>query len=322
MIAKERKKPIKVRKLEALLRRLPSDHLKYQEIEQEWAKSISGYRGEESLDYDLSFLPEQDYIIFHDIRLKGNNHFFQLDTLILCKSFFLIIEAKNISGSLLFDQRFHQLIRTKMGIEEVFPDPILQVKRQALQFVIWLKDNKFPPVPVETLVVVTNPQTRINIIPDDFHLQEKVIRSKNLPDKVEGFKNLHNTELMEKKELRKLSSLLLKHNTPNNPDLLGRYQILESHLLKGVHCPNCLKLSMDRKQGKWICPHCSFSSKDAHLPSLHDYTLLFKSTMTNGEARRFLNLITGSTAHYLLFKLNVPFSGSTKARAYHLPWQE
>ncbi|MFX3623267.1 MAG: nuclease-related domain-containing protein [Ectobacillus sp.] len=133
MIVKERKKPVKIQKLEALLRRLPPQHPKQKEIEENLAKSLSGYRGEQSLDYYLSFLPPKQQLILHDLRLKENGRYFQIDTLILTKAFILIIEAKNIAGTIFFDTAFHQLIRTIDGKEEAFPDPIMQITRQKQQ---------------------------------------------------------------------------------------------------------------------------------------------------------------------------------------------
>ncbi|RFU60027.1 nuclease-related domain-containing protein [Bacillus sp. V59.32b] len=98
MIIKERKKPLKIQKLEALLRRLPSNHPKRQKISEELAKSLAGYYGEQSLDHYLSDLSESEYFILHDLRLSDKNErFFQLDSLLISSRFFLILEVKNIS---------------------------------------------------------------------------------------------------------------------------------------------------------------------------------------------------------------------------------
>ncbi|MGM0874073.1 MAG: hypothetical protein ACQEWV_04595 [Bacillota bacterium] len=67
MIIKEKELPIKIKKLEALLRRLPKGHSKCSYVEEEFAKRMAGYKGEKSLEYYLSFLDE-DFHIFHDLR--------------------------------------------------------------------------------------------------------------------------------------------------------------------------------------------------------------------------------------------------------------
>lgn len=320
MIKKERKMPVKIRKLEALLRRLSLTHPKRKEIASELAKSMAGYKGEQSLDYYLSFLPDQDYFIFHDLRLPHKYHFFQIDILILSSSFFLVLEAKNISGSLLFDHAFHQLIRTTNGIEEVFPDPILQIERQVSQLVTWLEQNECPFVLVESLVVITNPSALIKSTPHD--RMQAVIRSTNLPAKFAFFQNLYNQKKLATKELRKISSLLLKHHKPHNPDILQRFHVLKTDLLTGVQCPSCFYLPMERRWGKWNCSRCSCSSNDAHLFSLNDYALLLQSTITNQQLRDFLQLSSDSVAKKLLIAMDMPYTGATKARKYHLSIEE
>ncbi|MED1204551.1 nuclease-related domain-containing protein [Heyndrickxia acidicola] len=125
MVVKERKIPIKIQKIEALLRRIPITHPKRPLMEEELAKSYAGYRGEQSLDYHFKFLPEKNYLILHDLRLNNNEHsYFQVDSLLMSSKFLVIIEAKNISGSIIFDDHFNQLIRTINGKEEAFSDPI------------------------------------------------------------------------------------------------------------------------------------------------------------------------------------------------------
>lgn len=83
---------------------------------------MAGYRGEQSLDYYLGFLT--NYFILHDLRLPDRDHHFQLDTLLISPYFILILEVKNISGTLIFDDHFKQLIRVTPEKEEGFgPDP-------------------------------------------------------------------------------------------------------------------------------------------------------------------------------------------------------
>jgi hypothetical protein len=320
VIIKDRKIPLKVQKLEALLRRLPSAHPKRKEIEDDLAKSLAGYRGEQSLDYYFSFLPHKKYFIFHDLRLMNQTHYFQLDTLILSSCFFLIIEVKNFSGTLFFDTSFHQLIRTVNGKEEAFPNPVMQGKRQQIQLSTWLKHHKCPPVPVEFLVVISNPYTLIKT--DNSRISQKVTHSANLLSKVEAFENLHKEEKLTEKELRRISRLLIKYHTTYNPDILQYFHIHEADLLTGVRCSDCFSMPMNRKWGKWICPNCFFSSKDAHISALHDYFFLLGSTITNQQFCNFLQLSSRQAATKMLAAMNLSHSGTTKGRAYHLSFDE
>ncbi|WP_051291506.1 nuclease-related domain-containing protein [Fictibacillus gelatini] len=217
---------------------------------------------------------------------------------------------------------FHQLIRITKECEESFPDPILQVKHQQHQFVNWLKDFKFPLVPVEGIVVLSNPNSIIKTTANWPEYFTTIIKSQTLLPKIETFKNQHNEEQLSNKELRKLEKLLIKHHTPLNLDVLSQYEILSSELLQGVSCPNCSALPMKRAYGTWICSICSFSSKDAHLAALQDYCLLIRSTITNQQFREFLKLPSSSIARKLLTSLNFPYDGAKKGRVYNLLFDE
>ncbi|WP_158736957.1 nuclease-related domain-containing protein [Alteribacillus sp. YIM 98480] len=191
MIEKPRKIPLKLQTLEAILRRLPSNHPKREEIETEHTKTAAGYQGEKSLDYYLHFLPDNEYLILNDLRLPHKNHFFQIDTLLLSTRFHLIIEVKNFSGTLYFDPTFQQMIRISNETEEAFPDPILQVKLQRHQLFHWLNQNNCKPIPIETCVVITSPYTHLKTSAESGNQYQHVIHSANLLFTFESFEKKH-----------------------------------------------------------------------------------------------------------------------------------
>ncbi|WP_367888742.1 nuclease-related domain-containing protein [Alteribacillus bidgolensis] len=63
-------------------------------MEKDAAKWFAGYKGEQSIDYPLTFLPSNKFYIRHGLRLFDGSHYFQIDTLILSWDFFLILEVK------------------------------------------------------------------------------------------------------------------------------------------------------------------------------------------------------------------------------------
>ena len=323
LIKKERKVPIKIIKLEALLRRIPSNHQKRKRIEDELAKSYAGFRGEQSLDYHLTCFSNDEYFIFHDLRLPGTeNTYFQLDTLILSKRYSLILEVKNISGTLFFDQSFRQLIRTTNDKEDGFPDPILQIRRQKLQVESWLKKHKFQSLPIVPFIVISNPSS---IIKTDSHHKkafQTIVHAATLPTKVELLENRYQKDILTTKELKKISRLLLKQHTQSNPDVLKQFQIKEAEILTGVHCPDCLTLPLIKKRGGWFCHNCELSYKNAHIQSLMDYFLLIRPTITNQQFREFLQVQSISITTKLLNSLNLQHSGRFKDRKYELSFSE
>ncbi|MEK5052077.1 nuclease-related domain-containing protein [Niallia sp. FSL K6-0212] len=113
--------------------------------------------------FPLSFLPDNDYFILHDLRLWDGKHFFQIDVLILHAKYALILEVKNIIGELYLDTDLHQMIRIKEEEKEAFPDPIIQVNRLKRQFEAWLLANQFPIIPIYSLVVFSNPKSILRL---------------------------------------------------------------------------------------------------------------------------------------------------------------
>ena len=79
MIVKKRNLPREIQKLEALSRRLPDKHPRYPHVLEQLAKLRAGYRGEQSLDYHISFLSEENFLILQNLRLRNYFSFFLLN---------------------------------------------------------------------------------------------------------------------------------------------------------------------------------------------------------------------------------------------------
>ncbi|WP_062232612.1 nuclease-related domain-containing protein [Fictibacillus sp. FJAT-27399] len=314
----EQKLPIYIQKLEALLRRLPANHPKRPKLEQSFSKQMAGYKGERSLFYYLEHLPHKRYKILHGLRLLEGSYYFQMDFLILSPYFFLILEVKNLSGSLTFDTNYRQLIRTNNDKEEAFSDPLLQVERQKNRLSSWLAARKLPPVPIETLVVVSSPYTLIKnpLIPD---LSRSIIHSSSLPSVITTMQTHYAKPAMTDKEINRAGKQLYKNHVHYDPDILAKFQVSPNDVLKGVHCPSCFAIGMNKTYAvKWLCPFCNYSSEHAHRHSLEDYKLLISPTITNRELRSFLSLSSRSISEKILKSLNLPHTRTYKDRRYHL----
>lgn len=304
--------------MDALLRRLPSHHIRYEEVKEQLKKYSAGFYGEKSIGFPLSFLEEKRFMIYHDLRLYDGTHHFQIDTLVISQHYILIVEVKNISGTLMFDPIFNQMIRISETKEEAFPDPLTQVERQRLQLEMFLLKSKVSWIPIETLIVISNRSTVLKATHEINAITSKVIRSEYLPTKVKSIDKRYPTELLTMKEVRKLGRFLVKHHEPLDRDILKQFSIPVTDLLVGVQCPNCARMPMIRIHGKWLCQSCSSVSKDAHLKALNDYALLVSKEITNQELRGFLRLSSEDAATRLLKSLNLEFSGANKGRRYML----
>ena len=136
LIIKPRDNPTHLLQIEALNRRTPPHHRNKESISIQARNLRTGYNGEKSLDFTLGFLPSDTFKILHYLRIEDTNGHFQIDTLILSPYFVLIIEVKNIYGTITFDN-MGQAIRTRNdGTEEGFNNPVEQVILQEYQLEI------------------------------------------------------------------------------------------------------------------------------------------------------------------------------------------
>lgn len=316
MIVKERKVPDFIRSMEVLLRRLPVTHSKRALIENDLIKRRAGFRGEEAVDYFLKDLAE--FMILKDIRLSnGYGGFYQIDVLLLCSNFLIILEIKNISGTIYFDPTFNQLIQSKHEIERGFLDPLIQAKRQQKELAKWIADMNFC-IPIEYLVVISNPSTIIKTSSYHKLALEKVLHASHLRDRIEKLKEKYPLEKLTDRDIKKLSRAITKKHIPANYNILKYYDMDIKELITGIQCPACSRFSMKRVRGTWKCSSCQSADKEAHIRTLHDYLLLISSSITNQQFREFTHLSSSNIAKKLLTGMKLPYSGSFKDRSYQL----
>jgi len=323
MIIKTREIPRTILQLEALLKRLPQNHSKVPQIIEELNIRNAGFKGELAIEYPLSLLEEKDYYIFHNLRLKTNKHYFQLDTLILTSKVAIILEVKNYSGTIFFDPEFKQLIQIKDGVEKGYPYPLTQLERYELQLKEWLLQNKLNPINITSLVVISNPYSIIRTSAQEKFLHQKIIHKEDLPTKIPLLVKSQNKHTLDEKELKKISRKLIKQHTERDSSILERFKLNESELLKGAICKHCGSLPLVRIKANWHCPACQNKDKQAHISALNDYKLLIKPKITNCELRDFLSIDSVASASRLLKSMNLPYSGEKKGRVYYLKeWGE
>ncbi len=315
MLYKPRMEPVVLKKEKALLLRLMKNYPKYNEIERDYLKRKAGFKGELSIDYYLSLLPQEKYFILHDLRLPYGNHFFQIDTLLICSRFALLLEIKSYSGTLFFDQFTNQLTRNNQKVE-AFPCPLYQVKRQKMQFKQLLASYGINNLPLENLVVMSNSSSILQTNEGNEHIFKEVIHGWKLIPEIEKIDQLRKPIKITPEDLNRLIEHLLSLHTPENPDILKFFDIHPADIKVGVICPICQSLPIKRIRGSWYCEFCGNRSKDAHKKAVNDYFLLFQTGLTNRKLRDYLQLSSSQVASKILTELNIPFTGKRKDRVY------
>ncbi|RLQ96640.1 nuclease-related domain-containing protein [Falsibacillus albus] len=322
MLVKELEKPILLDQLEAFISRILNTYPSWDRANDDFKKVKAGYKGELSLQYPLSYLHHDKYFILHDLRLFTGTHFFQIDVLILSSRFFLILEVKNMVGQICFDTQFEQLVRTIDGKEEGFPNPIKQIQMQCYNLQKWLNRTKYPKVPIETLVVFSNPRSILRTTKHTDDLSKIIIHTPSLLTKIHELEAKYQRNCLSLNKVKHLSSILLENHIPNEINLLERYQSSKDDLIKGVQCPGCKKYPMLKIKRGWHCRYCQLISRDAHLQALRDYLLLVNKKITNNEARDFLNINSRHSVRGLFRSLSIKSIGTKKAARYELAFEK
>ena len=315
MIIQNRPKNIKIHTDEAILRRLPNNHPMRPKVIHDLAMWKAGLRGEEEVDYYLSFLPEKDFYIFQGIRLKYKDHIFQIDHLLLSPHLILPLEVKNYLGTVTFNPKFSQVTRELNGKEDGFEDPIVQAKRHNYLLINWMKENKLPPIPVDFLVAFGKATTILKNPTHSNEVYNKICLAGNLLFKINGLKSMYPKESLSPKDIKKWCNTLLKNHTPEQPSY-SAFNIPHHEFIPGVQCPSCSAFRMERISGNWKCPFCNFTSKDAHIQALIDYFLLISPTITNQQCQNFLHLPNQTIVSKLLAKTPLIPTGFRKDMVY------
>ena len=318
MVVKERNIPLVMLILEALSRRLPLNYPKYQQVLEELGRRQAGYKGEVSLDYFLRLLPMDKYTILHDLNLPDGDYNCQIDTLLLTEEFALIIEVKNMAGRLIFDTENEQFMQVNNEKEKGYPYPIAQAERHREHLEKLMAEYKFPAVTILYLVVISNGYSSYVITGKNSHkVKALVCKADVLLKRISSIENQYSKPILNAKEIRKLSRLLIKLNTIPTNYIFKKYQINKTDVLTGVFCPTCNHVPLIRKKKKWYCTSCNIYSKDAHVTALKDYFLLIDLKITNQQFRVFVHLDSIDTAGRMLrSENNLKANGTKKMRVY------
>ncbi|WP_052144745.1 hypothetical protein [Halalkalibacter okhensis] len=193
------------------------------------------------------------------------------------------------------------------------------MKRQQQQFQSWLEKHKFPTPPIIPLVVITNPSAVIRTSPAYQEAREKILHAEMVPSKLNYYHQIFQNEAMTLKQLNQLSRTVIKKHVPSHSDMLKQFALSIDDIRTGVQCLECHCLPMQRIRGYWICSHCHSKDKQAHLTTLNDYLLLISDTISNEQARTFLQITSASVASKLLTSLPLK-PGMGKNRCYELSY--
>lgn len=306
--------PFHVRQFECLLHRLDPAGTSRPKVELQLSKYLAGFKGEKSIEYPLSFLHLDDYLIFHNFRLSDGMHHFQIDFLILSPYFSLILEVKNIKGKVTIND--YQMIRHIGQIEEAFQNPVNQTARIRDQLSSWLVLRGYAGIPIQTLVVFNSTKSILKLELSDQH--NHICTSDFLPIHISSLRKQFTRSVISQSTLQDISNKLLNGHQELEFDILKYTGVRPEEVLRGVRCPKCAQQAMIRNYAIWTCPACGFQSRTAHLAAIQEYRHIFGRSINNRKLRDFLQIRSDSIAKKMLLSYKFPYSGESKRRIYYL----
>ncbi|TDL32850.1 NERD domain-containing protein [Jeotgalibacillus sp. S-D1] len=322
MIKKERALPIRLRQLMALAERIDPRWPDLSKITKDLSNQQAGYHGEQYLDAITSPFLSPHFHTFRDLKLSvfHGTETIQIDQLHLTPHFALIIEAKNITGEIEFEQKFKQMRRMKDDEVQYFTNPTLQVERQkeGLQL---LFDGWGITLPIYTQVVFTSSNVYFTVTDEYEEVRDTVCKSDQITSRIRRMLLQNKETVLTKRQLTSLCSKLLSLNVQDEwRSVVSRYGLEEWSIQKGVWCVECKTFSMVRGNRSWACTRCNRWDRHAHQKALDDYFLLMSPSLTNRDARAFLGLDCNRTTHGLLKAMNLKHTGKTYNRVYLSPF--
>ncbi|MGB6406180.1 MAG: nuclease-related domain-containing protein [Planococcus donghaensis] len=301
--------------LTLLLSRLGPQHPQRQFLEQQLSWTTAGKRGEERVKRKFNeFYMEEDFRILWDVNLKIGTWSVQMDGLLLTEKGAIIIESKNISGQLHFDEKTGEFSRVNLaGERSVMENPKIQLRKHIRFLTHYFKMKKIN-LPISGLIVFTAKDCEFISKPHGVSVCKTYQMIEYLLRILQAF-----PLEAENCKLAKIQKLIVTNQTPyEHPPLCSYYFIDPKELQSGVFCSSCQSLSMQRLNKSWLCKNCGFQNPSAHLLAIQEYFSFVETTITNQKLRAFCGFESRSVATRLLCQLDLKRVGQSKSRSYQL----
>jgi hypothetical protein len=312
-IAKKRVEPLIIESLRAALSRLDPTHEKYAMLKGMYSSRLSGLAGEDKVDQifqKYKFLMKHK--IFNGISLTSSTDF-QIDSLFITPAYAVVIETKNLAGSIKVKNNPPQLVQTlDNGDIKSYVSPVLQVQSNMELLQDWFHSRNMS-LPVYGVVVLAFPKKEVELINNDIQF----LYPSGIPSYIRSLPTT--PHLLDEKNFFSLVNDLLHSDKEYIPNPISlTYSLQKNEIFTGVFCPSCRFLGMTKYRGGWYCPACAQKSSHAHVQAIRDWFLLFGGKMTNRDCREFLNIPQRSTATRILQSMKLHAEGEKRNRTYAL----
>lgn len=276
-------------------------------------RTAAGMVGELRVLHELEdCMTDEPFTIIHGLQFLNHvDHPCQIDLLLITTRYVLIIEVKNISGTLYYDKSLRQFSRKLIDQEpQHLKNPFDQILRH-YEFVCYLLKNANIEVPLVSLVVNAN----TNSIMDTSLRGEPIINISSLRYTLRTLRQKY-SQMLSITNLEKLGRFFESQNVFYE----GKRYVPTSLIQHGVLCPTCnFQHLMVYDSRTWRCFNCHRNNRKALKLALRDYRILIGDLITNQTFRDWTGITNSQTATKLLLNLSFEAKGATKARIYTIP---
>lgn len=299
---------------EALLRRYTGSNDELDKFQTRINQALAGISGEERVERSIyDCLRGADYVLCSNLQFANEaDYSHQIDFLVLTPRFILLIEVKNISGTLYYDASLRQFSRLKYDntLETFTTNPFDQISRHH-EFLYYFLRRADVHIPIIPLVINANQNATL----DSSLRGLPIINLSSLAFKLKDLSAQHAivANLADLQRIKQyLESQTIIHET-------NRYVPAES-IQKGVLCPHCQFKSLMRFESRtWRCISCHKNNRKALKFAIRDYRILIGKYMTNEQFRDWTGIQHKDTAYKLLQGLNLKATGEKRGRKYEIP---
>ncbi|MFF2753464.1 nuclease-related domain-containing protein [Psychrobacillus sp. NPDC058041] len=298
--------------LTRLIARLPKQHEKYPNILEKLDQTNAGYYGELRADRFIEEVqfPQQVHIIpdLH-FRLHNKRHI-QIDTLILTKSYILITEIKNITGTLQFKEYPNKLVRIVDQEEKPFDCPLIQLDRNCdgISKILTMLNVK---IPIHQALVFPSQKTLIENAPKN----RNIFFVKQFPLFIQKLNIL--PPVLTENEFIQLGNKLISVNKNFTPKpLCESLKINSEDLKKGVLCKQCSATLIRKSLRTWLCSACKSIDTNPIPRNIEDLFLLIKLNISIKDCMHYLQINSRYTIYNSLQKMQLEKRGHKRSTKY------
>lgn len=297
----------------ALLKRLNDGSPSTEFIREEIRKMDAGVRGEERIFQRLRELRlAGEFRVFSDVCLVLEDWKVQIDCLVVTDRCCIVLESKNISGRLYFNEELDEFYKEENGTETPISNPYFQLMRH-IRFMKEFLRKSHPQMKVTGVVIMTAKSCRIMQKPTHY----PIYKLESMVERVTQIYNSSSGEIFSVGQLEVVEKLLLENRSAfEYPPLCEYYRINASEIRLGVECPSCGVLGMRRVHTTWHCLACGKNDRYAHISAVRDYFRIINKKITNKEFRRFCMIDSKYSASRMLNSMDLIAHGSGPSRYF------